>query len=478
MNIISDIQNAFLPELIIFSFIIINIILALFPRKNSYKISKIINTAAIMFSGMSMFFIRINPAFYAFNNSFTSNIFTTAFKIMILISALFVILSSNNLIREKRNKSFEFFAVFLSGILSGFSLVSSNDFISAFLSIELLSVCCYFLCGFRNNHKSKEAALKYLITAAGSSAFFLLGISYIYGLSGNINLAEINDIFALTGINAMFVISSLFIIFALMFKFGAIPFNNWITDVYEGSSYSVCAYLSLIPKIAAFGFVSRLFVFIFSFSPILQIITACIALYTIVYASIGAIKQTNIKRIYAYSSVIHSGFILLALSLADVYALSGVIFYIFTYIFMNIGIWTASIIYTTEYQTDDINDYKGLFYKRPCFATALAICLISLAGLPVTGGFIAKLYLFSALLRADFIYLIILFIAMIAAVISLFVYFKIIGLLFEYPDNVITITNKKILPKIILYLCAVITVLIGIFPNEIIELARIAAYYM
>jgi len=478
MNIINDIQNAFLPELIIFIFIIINIILALFIRKNTYKISKIINLSAIILSGITIFFLKINPDCYIFNNAFVSNPYTIAFKIMILISSLFIILSSNNLIMERRQKSFEFFAIFLSGILSAFSLVSANDFISAFLSLELLGVCCYFLCSFRRNHKSKEAGLKYLITGASSSAVLLFGISYIYGLCGNINFSEINDIFAHTGINIMFVISCILMICALMFKLGGIPFNNWILDVYEGSNYSICHFLSLIPKIAALGFIARLFVFIFSFSPILQIITAIIALYTIIYASIGAIKQTNMKRIYAYSSIIHAGFILLAISCSTVYSISTAIFYIFCYIFMNTGIWAASIIYTTDYQTDEIKDYQGLFYKRPYFTLALASFLISLAGLPISGGFLSKLYLFSALSRADFIYLIILFIALITSVICIFVYYKIIKLLFEYPTNNIEITNKKFLPKSILYLCGLITVLLGIFPNKIIELAQIAAYYI
>ncbi len=234
--------------------------------------------------------------------------------------------------------------------------------------------------------------------------------SYLYGLSGNINFAEINDIAAQTGINPFFILACLLIICALMFKIGCIPFNNWIIDIYEGSAYSVCAYLSLIPKIAALGLISRLFVLIFSFSPVLQIITALIGVYTIIYAATGAIKQTNIKKVYAYSSIIHSSLLLIAITTLNIYSFSSVIFYIFVYIFMDIGVWTASIIFTANYQTDDINDYKGLFYKRPYFATAFVICLVSLAGLPPASGFLSKLYLFSALARTDFVYLVILLI--------------------------------------------------------------------
>lgn len=478
MEIIKDIQNAYLPELILLLFILANIILALFIRKNTYKIAKITTITALMLSGLSIFFIQINPTYFAFNDTYTSNIYTTAFKILILISGLLTMLVSNGFIREKRQKSFEFFAIFLTGILSAFSLISSNDFISAFISIELLSISCYFMTSFRRNHKSKEAALKYLLTGASSSAILLLGISYLYGITGNINFTNIYDSLSVSGINIIFVFSCLLIICALTFKLGCIPFNNWLIDIYEGANYSTCTYLSLIPKIAAIGLISRLFVFIFSYSPIIQVLTALIALYSIIYSVIGAINQKNIKRLYAYSSIIHSAFILLAISTNSVYGLSCAIFYIFTYIFMNIGIWSASIIYTTEYQSDSIDDYKGLFYKHPYYTIALTVCLLSLAGLPPTSGFLAKLYLFSSLSRNDFIYLFILFFALCATVIGLFVYFKIIKVLYEKPNTNIIFTKYNSFGKAILYLCCVLTILIGIFPNGIIKISQIIAYYI
>lgn len=478
MNILQDIQNAFLPELVLIIFILINVILAMFIRKHSYKIAQLTTIIALLLSGLSMFFIQIEPNYYAFNNVFVSNTFTTALKIMILVSAILILIASHNFIREKRQKSFEFFAIFLAGILGAISLISSNEFISAFISIELLGISCYFLSGFRKNHKSKEASLKYLITGASSSAFFLFGVSYIYGLTGQTNFSMINDIYTNYYPNLLFVFANVLIICSLMFKLGCIPFNNWIIDIYEGSTYGVCAYLSLIPKIAAIGFITKLFVLIFSFSPILQIFTAIIALISIVYASIGAIKQTNIKKIYAYSSIIHSGFLLIAMSILNVYSISTVLFYLITYIFMNLGVWIASIIFTTEYITDDISDYKGLFYKRPYFSIALTTCLLSLAGLPITGGFVAKIYLFSSFLRADLTYTIILFLTLIATVVCVFVYFKIIKELFSSSKNNFELINKKIMPKTILYLCAFMTIFLGVYPNEFIKLAQIIAYYL
>ena len=218
--------------------------------------------------------------------------------------------------------------------------------------------------------------------------------------------------------------------------------------------------------------------FIFSYSPIIQILTAIIALCSIIYSAIGGIKQTNIKRLYAYSSILHSGFLLLAASCVSVYGFSCLIFYIFTYIFMNIGIWNASIIYTTNYQSDEIIDYKGIFYKNPYFSIAYTICLISLAGLPPTSGFLSKLYLFSALSREDFTYLIILFLTLCATVISLFLYFKIIKVIYEKNSQNTKIIKNITIGKIILYVCSIITILICIYPNEFIKLSQIIAYYI
>lgn len=478
MNIIKNIQYAYLPELILFIFIILNIVFSLFIKKNTYRISKITTLLAIALSGLSIFFIQIDPTYKAFNGVYISNIYTTAFKIMILISGLLTILSCRNLIREKRQKSFEFFSIFLSGILSAFSLVSSNDFISAFISIELLSVCCYFLTSFRRNHKSKEAALKYLITGTSSSAIFLLGVSYLYGITGNINFSNISDAISTSGINILFIISCILIIISLTFKLGCIPYSNWIIDIYEGSTYSICNYLSLIPKIAVIGLISRLFVFIFSYSPIIQILTAIIALCSIIYASIGGINQTNIKRLFAYSSILHSGFILLATSCISVYGFSCLIFYIFTYIFMNIGIWNAAIIYNENYQSDEISDYKGIFYKNPYYTIAFTICLISLSGLPPTSGFLSKLYLFSALSREDFTYLIILFLTLCATIISVFIYLKIIKLFYEKNTKNTKLIRHFSIEKFILYICCIITIFIFIYPNEIIKLSQIIAYYI
>lgn len=478
MNLIQDIQTVFLPELILIITILISIIISLFINTNTYKPAKIITLISLFLSIITLCLTQNKISNYAFNDMFISNIFTNTFKILTATSAFLVILCSKNLIREKRNKSFEYFSVFLAGVLGSFCLISANDFISTFVAVETLGISCYFLSGYRKNHKSKEAALKYLITGASASAIMLLGISYIYGFYGSTNFTTLNNCFIQNGVNLLFICSCLFILFGCLYKLGCMPFLNWVIDVYDGSSYPTCLYLSLIPKIAAIAFLSRLFVYIFSFSPIILVITAILTLITIAYASIGAIKQTNIKRLYAYSSIIHSGFLLFAISCLSVYSVSTVVFYLITYIFMNAGIWCASIIYSTDFQTDNIEDSKGLFRKHPYFTSALATCLLGLAGLPPTSGFLAKLYLFSGIARGNIIWIIILLLVMLITVIAMFAYFKIIRELFSTSMNNITINKQNLFAKILLYICAFVTIAICIFPNLFIQISQIISYYI
>ncbi len=478
MNILNDIKISFLPESILLIFIILNIILSLFINKYTYKISKIINITALLFVFVAMFFTQISPTYYAFNNCFISNTYTLAFKLMVLICGFIFLVSSNNLIKIKRQMSFEFFAILLTTILSGFSLISSNDFLCIFISMEILSISICFLIAYRKNEKSKEIALKYIITSIISSLLFLFGVSLIYGLTGNINIDLINITLKSGGINAFFVISSVLIIIGLMFKLACIPFHNWIIDVNEGADYNVCLYISIMPKTAAIALILKLYFYIFVYSPILQILTAIIAVISLFYSAIGAVKESNIKKIFAYSSIMHSSFILITTSLINLYAISSVIFYVIVYIIMNISIWLASYIHNMTYNSDNIEDYKGLYYQSPYYTITFVISLLSLAGFPPFSGFISKIYIFSALARQDIVYFILLLCVLIASVIGIFCYFKIIKNFFEKSKTIINVTGKFRKLKIILYVCTFLTVLIGIMPSALIKLSEIIANYI
>ena len=458
------------PEIIIAVSIIFNIIFSLTIKNDTYKKAKLFNVIIYTITTLSIFFAPFN----SFEN-LISNSYTFIFKIMILLSSILITLGTPQFIREKRKKSFEFFSIINTLILGGMFLISSNDFLIAFIALETLSISCYLLTGARKNHKSKEASLKYLITGASASCILLLGISYLFGLTGSINITQIGETIINDQFTGLFIVSSILIICGLMFKLGCIPFSNWIVDIYEGSSFPVCAILSLIPKIATIGFISRLYVEIFQYSPLAIFISILLALISILYASIGAIKQTNIKRLFAYSSIIHSGFILIATTIATNYSISTVIFYLFTYLFMNAGMWIASTIFHNTYNSENINDYKGLFYRHPYFSSALIICLIGLAGLPPTSGFLAKIYLFTSIAKESVILLIL---AITLTIIALLIYLKFIKILFEKENINLNFNNKFNYQKFILYLCAIITFLLCIYPNTIINFSQLFSIYI
>lgn len=478
MELLLDIKNSFLQELVLIIFIVLNIILSMFFSKRFYKLSKWIAIVAVTLAILASIFIQLSPNYYAFNNAFISNIYTVFFKSLILISVFFVILLSRNMIKQKRNKAFEYFTLILSATLGAMCMVSSNDFLSAFVSLETLGIASYLLASFYKNYKAKEAGLKYLIMGSVSSAVFLFGVSYIYGATGTLNFSAINDYFLQQNPTLIFTLACFFIAVGLMFKLGCVPFANWVPDVYEGVSYPVAAFLSLVPKLAGFALISRLLVFVFVFSPIVKMILALLAVISVVYGTLGAIKQTNIKRLYGYSSICHSGYMLLGLSVLSVYGLSTVLFYLFCYVFMNIGIWTASITFNTSCPSDKIADYKGILYNRPYYSIAFTVCLLALSGLPPTSGFLAKLYLFSAVARSGMIYIPALFVALIFTVAGLFFYFNLIKVIFEKSNNTPNIDTNLISSKLILYACSIFTVLLCIFAEKIVQLCQLTAYYI
>lgn len=478
MELLLDIKSAFLQELSLVIFIVANIILSLFFSKRFYKLSKWFALLAITITMCSSIFIQLSPNYYAFNNAFLSNVFTVFMKSLILITVFFVILLSRNLIKQKRDKAFEYFTLMMCATLGAMCLVSSNDFISAFVSLETLGVASYFLASFSKNYQAKEAGLKYLITGSVASAFFLFGISYLYGISGTLNFSDINNLYLQQNPTILFTLACIFILIGTMFKVGCVPFANWVPDIYQGASYPVGAFLSLVPKIAGFALVARLFVFIFSFSPILKIIMAVFAVLSIAYGTYGAIKQTNIKRLYGYSSIAQAGYLLLGLSVLSVYGLSTVLFYLFCYVFMNVGVWAAAIIFNTSYKSDELVDYKGLLYSRPFYSIAFTTCLISLAGLPPTSGFLAKLYLFSAVARAGIAFLPFFIIALLFTVAGVFFYFNVVRAVFERATNPVNIDTSLISSKLILYACTIVTVLLCMFPDKVIQLSQLVAYYI
>lgn len=477
MEFLHDILNISLPEMMIILFIFIQIILSMVLDIKFYKLSKWLTVLGIFLATALCTKVHVEPIYSAFKNAVISDNYTIFFKGLILVSSFLIVFLTKRTITTRRENAFQFNALFLTVILGALSLVSSNDFLTMFISLETLGFAMFFLIAFDKGYPSKEAAFKYLIISAVASAVFLFGVSYLYGITGSINFSVIYEYFLEQVPNLLYPLAAIFIISGLAFKLGVIPFANWVLDVYEGASTPVVAFLSIVPKIAMIGILARLLAFPLSYSSFILII---IALATAIWANTLAVRQKNIKRLLGCSSSANLAYMLFVLAFikSDPFNLSTVLFYMITYIFMNIGVFAAVIILENSEFSNKLHEFKNFAYTNPVFTACFATCILGLAGFPITGGFIAKIYLFSAISRAELLFLPFLIALMLTIVVSVYYYLNIVKIMFEKSDNVSSevIPHKTSSAIVILYSCAAITVAFGLIPSEIIRLCQIIAY--
>ena len=397
----------------------------------------IIITAAIIFN-------RPNIEEKIFLESFTRDTFSNFFKILILISSLFVLNTSKNYIIDKKLDKFEYPIIILLSILGMFFMVSSNDIIVFYLGLELQSLSLYILASIdRENLKSSESGIKYFILSALSSGLLLYGCSLLYGFSGSTNFDLIANELNKENIGAVFAM--VFILVGLAFKISAVPFHMWTPDVYEGAPTSITSYFAVVPKVAGLAVLIK-FMFI-PFSNILsewQTIIIFISIASMILGAVAAISQKNIKRLLAYSSIGHIGYALAGVATGNISGYQSAIVYISIYVIMNIGIFSCLYLLKKdgEYK-ENISDLSGASKKHPLLAISFLIILFSLAGIPPLGGFFAKFYVFSAVLEQQMYTLAI--IGLLTTVISAFYYLKIIKIIY-FDDSVITfdaVKNKK-----------------------------------
>lgn len=474
----SEILTAYLPEFVVIIFIAINLIGALFFSTHLYKLSKWITLFGIVLAICSTFYLQIEPEVFAFNNTFLTNIYTVFFKILILISGFFLTLLSRNMIREKRDRAFEYFSVFLSGILFAMCAVSAVNFIVLFVSLEALGLSCYLLLSLNKNPNAKQLTFGYLVQGAVVSSLFLAGLSLIYGMCAEFDFDKISLYFSQNQPQILLTFALILVLCSLMFKLGLVPFSSWLPDTFEGANYPIGAYMSSIPVLAGFGVLSRILMTFLNYTFTVKIVLAFIGVVTILFGSLSAIRQENLKRLMAYSMSVQSGIMLLGLCVFSVYSLSSVLFYLFCYVFVNTGAWAAIILLFNSAKLENLEELKGIIYHRPYYVIAFTVVLIALAGIAPTCGFVAKLYVFSAVARSGFVFLPFLLMALLASVIMIYGYWRIIRAMFRRIETEIVIDTHVISSKFILYACAAATVVICVFADKIIRLCQLVAYYM
>jgi len=478
MEFLHNISNIMLPEMVIVLFIFIQLIMSMFLDMKFYKLSKWFTVLGVFLATSLCTRVQFDPIYYAFKNSIISDNYTLFFRVLILVSSFLIIFLTKRTITTRRDCAFRFNALYLTAILGSLTLVSANDFLTMFVAMETLGLAMLFLIAFEKGEVSKEATFKYLVVSAVASAVFLFGVSYLYGITGSINFSTIYEYFLENNPTLLYSMATIFITCGLAFKLGVIPFANWILDIYEGADTSVVAFLSIVPKIALFGILARLLVFPLSYSFELTFILVSIAVITAVWANCLAIRQHNIKRLLACSSSANAAYVLFVAALVSVFNLSTVLFYLFAYIFMNIGVFAAVVILESSDFSNRLYEFKNFAYTNPVFTVCFATCIFGLAGFPITAGFISKIYLFSAIVRSGLVFLPFLAVMLLSIVVAAYYYVRVVKYMFEKSDTVASevIAHKTSSSIVILYSCAVVTILIGLFPSKIIELCQMIAY--
>ncbi|MFD6894755.1 NADH-quinone oxidoreductase subunit NuoN [Rhodococcus sp. NPDC060086] len=360
---------------------------------------------------------------------------------------------------------------------------ASDDLLTMFISLEVLSLPLYLLCGLSRRRRllSQEAALKYFLLGAFSSAFFLYGVALLYGYSGTITLAGIADTVASgTGSDTTALIGVGLLSVGLLFKIGAVPFHSWTPDVYQGAPTAVTAFMAAATKIAAFGALLRvLYVAVPGLSAEWRPILWAVAIATMLVGAVLAVTQTDVKRMLAYSAISHTGFVLTGVVAANEQGISSTLFYLFVYGIGTVGVFAVvTLVRDPDGEAWDLSRWEGAGRRSPMLGGVFALFLLSMAGIPLTGGFIAKLSVFSAAISGGAVPLVI--VGVVASAIAAYFYVRVIVLMFFHdpPADAPAIVMPSVLTTVTIAVTAVITLALGILPQPLLDLAGQAAPFL
>ena len=414
----------------------------------------------------STFYLKALPG-KAFNGLLAIDGFSFFFHVLVGAVAALVILGSADYLEREQLRGGEYYALVLFATAGMGVMASAQELVTGFIGLEMSSISSYILAGYRRDApKSNESAMKYFLLGSFATAFFLYGIALLYGGTGTTILPQMNDSGAPP--NLMLVRLGLALIFiGLAFKVAAAPFQVWTPDVYEGAPTPVTALFSAGPKAAAFALLLRIFATVTAAQDFWFWALWIAAALTMFVGNLGALVQTNLKRLLAYSSIAHAGYILVAFAARSEIGLAAVLYYLLAYALMKLGAFTvvAHLGGTGERQLE-IEDYAGLGQRQPFTAAALSLFLLSLLGLPITAGFLGKFYIFKAALDSGLIWLAVLM--AVNSVIGAYYYLRVIVVMYmREPQQAVGAIRVPVPVATVLLLAAAATVYLGLFPNRV-----------
>ncbi|NP_051103.2 NADH dehydrogenase subunit 2 (chloroplast) [Arabidopsis thaliana] len=473
------------PEcILIFGLILLLMIDSTSDQKDIPWLYFISSTSFVMSITALLFRWREEPMI-SFSGNFQTNNFNEIFQFLILLCSTLCIPLSVEYIECTEMAITEFLLFILTATLGGMFLCGANDLITIFVAPECFSLCSYLLSGYtKKDIRSNEATMKYLLMGGASSSILVHGFSWLYGSSGGeIELQEIvNGLINTQMYNSPGIsIALIFITVGIGFKLSLAPSHQWTPDVYEGSPTPVVAFLSVTSKVAASASATRIFDIPFYFSSNeWHLLLEILAILSMIFGNLIAITQTSMKRMLAYSSIGQIGYVIIGIIVGDSNGgYASMITYMLFYIAMNLGTFACIILFGLRTGTDNIRDYAGLYTKDPFLALSLALCLLSLGGLPPLAGFFGKLHLFWCGWQAGLYFLV--SIGLLTSVLSIYYYLKIIKLLMTGRNQEITphMRNYRISPlrsnnsiELSMIVCVIASTIPGISMNPIIAIAQ------
>jgi len=416
----------------------------------------------------------------AFSNLVVDDMFSDLLKLMLYLAVAVVLIYSRSYIKTRDLYRGEFFVLVLFALLGMMVMVSASHFLTLYLGLELLSLSLYALVALqRDSRNATEAAMKYFVLGALASGMLLYGMSMIYGATGSLELAKVAaTIPSLDHLDTVLVFGLVFVVAGLAFKLGVVPFHMWIPDVYHGAPTAVTLFIGSAPKIAAFAFVMRLLVdglggLVADWQPMLVLM----AMLSMAIGNISAIAQTNLKRMLAYSTISHMGFLLLGFLAGSENGYSSAMFYVLVYVLMSLGSFGMILLLSRAgFEADQLDDFKGLNRRSPWYAFMMLLLMVSMAGIPPTVGFFAKLSVLQAALQAGYLWLVVF--AVLMSVIGAFYYLRIVKLMyFDEPTDTAPIQSHADM-SVLLSVNGMAVLALGILPQPLMALCTHAIKQM
>jgi NADH-quinone oxidoreductase subunit N len=474
--------SRFLPELAVTATILLLVVVHVAGKNRQSSASALLSLAGV---GAALLLTALQPSLPAaslFEGMVALDGFAVFFKALTALATIVVIFMSMDSAELSGRSQAEYYVFLLSVLLGMFLLSAATDLVMLYLSLELVSIPSYLLAGYlKGRQSSNEASMKYVVYGATASGVMIYGFSLLYGLTGTTQIGEIGRALAAGKAALPLYLAAVMVTVGFGYKIAAVPFHMWSPDVYEGAPIPVTAFLSVGPKAAGFAVLVRFFYTVFASpdgaegswtlsSPVdWTLLFAVLSAATMTVGNLVAVNQKNVKRLLAYSSIAHAGYMLMGFVMLTPAGIQAILFYLVVYLFMNLGAFYVVILVANGTRSEDISDYAGLGSRAPFAAVSLAIFLFALTGIPPFSGFIGKVYLFAEVIHRGVYWLAV--VAALNSVVSLYYYARIVKVMFlEEPAQRAELA-VPVFPRALLCILAVPTLLLGVYWEPVIRVA-------